>query len=329
MSRFTAIAAMILLVSALAIAAWRSLVIADETAFVLVTSFGRPVALYGDEPGESGPHPKWPWQSSTVIDRRLRSFEPTSREVLTADKTNLEVAALVAWRVDDPVAFLRASGSDGAAEARLEERIAAALSDAIGHRTLSTLASTDPDLWGLDDLTGEVRAGVAEPAQRDLGVEIVDVRLRRFNHPIEVRPAVFDLIRSERRRVADRLRAEGEAEHRAITSRADRDRMAVLAEADAEAERIRAEGQAEATRLLNAAQGADPELATFLRTLEAYRSILDGEATVVLSSDSPLLKLLAEGPGASLLAPIDDPAPPPSTAGPRDDATRGSTGGGR
>src|SRR5205823_5321802 len=112
----------------------------------------------------------------------------------------------------------------------------------------------------------------------ELGVEVLDVRLRRYCPPVEVRPAVFDLIRSERRQVAATLRAEGEAEYQTLTSQAERERDAILAQADAEAERIRGRGEA--------------------------------KATVVLSSSSPLLKLLTQGPPDDLLkAPASLPAP--------------------
>ena len=127
---------------------------------------------------------------------------------------------------------------------------------------------------------------------------MLDVRLRRFNHPLEVRPAVFDLIRSERRQVAARLRAEGEAQYVTITSQADRARDTILAEAEAEAQRIRGNAEAEATRLLNEAHARDPRFFEFLRTLESYRSILDDRTTIVLSASSPLLKLLVKGPAS-------------------------------
>ena len=294
-----------------AVLAARAWVVADETAFVLVTEFGRPVALYGDEPGETGLHAKWPWQSARSIDRRLRVFDPPAREMITGDKRNLEVASYVAWRVADPGRFLRSAGTLEAAEARIEERVAAALSDAIGRRDLAALASTDPSAWALDDLTTEILGRLAGRARDELGVEVVDVRLRRFVHPVEVRPAVFDLIRSERRRVAATLRAEGQAQYTTLTSEADRTRDAILARADAEAERVRGRGEAEATRLLNAAHAKDPAFYEFLRALETYRAILDDRATIVLSSASPLLRLLTEGPAESLVA---DPGPPPSAS---------------
>jgi membrane protease subunit HflC len=107
---------------------------------------------------------------------------------------------------------------------------------------------------------------------------------------------VFDLIRSERRQVAARTRAEGEAQYVTITSQADRARDTILAQAEADAQRIRGNAEAESTRILNLAHARDPKLYEFLRTLDSYRSILDGQTTVVLSSSSPLLKLLSQGP---------------------------------
>lgn len=286
------------ILAALAGIAVASLVIVDETEFAVVTSFGRVAAVYGDEPSEAGLHPKAPWQQAMKIDRRFRVFDPPAREVMTGDKRNLEVAPYVVWRVADPLVFLRGSGSPDLAEARLSERVSAGLSDAIGRRELASLASTDAARWALDALTREVLGAVAPAARDELGVEVIDIRLRRFGHPLEVRPAVFELIRSERRQVAAKLRAEGEAQYLTITSQADRSRDTILAEAEAEAKRIRGSAEAEATRLLNEAHARDPRFFEFLRTLEAYRSILDERATVVLTASSPLLKLLVQGPAA-------------------------------
>ncbi len=288
----------------LALLAFRSAVVVDETEFVLVTQFGRTVAVYGE--GEAGLHAKFPWQSSMAIDRRLRVFDPPPREMITGDKRNLEVASYVAWRVADPRRFVAAAGTLDAAEDRLNERVSAALSDALGRRELASLASTDPGVWRLDALTDEVLAAVAPQARGELGVDVLDVRLRRFNHPIEVRPAVFDLIRSERKQVAERLRAEGESRHQILRGQAERERDAILARADAEAERIRGRGDAEATRLLNEAHSRDPLFYEFVRSLETYRSLLDDRTTLVLSSASPLLRLLTRGPSAELLR--DEPA---------------------
>jgi membrane protease subunit HflC len=183
----------------------------------------------------------------------------------------------------------------------LYERVSAGLSNAIGRRELAALATTDASRWALDQLTREVTGTIAPLARKELGVDVLDVRLRRFNHPVEVRPAVFDLIRSERRQVAAKLRAEGEAQYVTITSQADRMRDTTLAQADAEAQRIRGKSEAEATRTLNEAHARDPKFFEFLQTLESYRSILDNQTTVVLSASSPMLKLLSHGPSTERL----------------------------
>jgi modulator of FtsH protease HflC len=299
--------------AALAGIAFSSFVVVDETEFAVVTSFGRIAAVHGFGDSGAGLHRKAPWQLAIKIDRRFQVFDPPPREVMTGDKRNLEVAPYVVWRVADPVVFLRGSGSPELAEARLNERVSAGLSDAIGRRELASLASTDAARWALDELTRDVLQAVAPAARDELGIEVIDLRLRRFGHPLEVRPAVFELIRSERRQVAARLRAEGEAQYLTITSQADRSRDTILAEAEAEARRIRGNAEAEATRLLNEAHGRDPRFFEFLRTLESYRSILDERSMVVLTSSSPLLKLLVHGP-----APLGPNEPAGSQA--RDDA---------
>ena len=243
---------------------------------------------------------------------------------MTGDKRNLEVASYVVWRVGDPARFLRSAATLDAAEARLERA-------GLGR---AERRDRPPRAGGAGlDRPGALAARRADATRSwrpsrprrsaELGVEVLDVRLRRFNHPVEVRPAVFDLIRSERRQVAATLRAEGEAEYQTLTSQADRQRDAILAQADAEAERIRGQGEAEATRLLNEAHARDPKFSEFLRTLEAYRSILDDKATVVLSSASPLLRLLTQGPPDELLnAPTRAPVPPPADRRAADESPR-------
>lgn len=287
----------------IAVLAGRSLVAVDETEFVLVTSFGKPLTLYGDNPSEAGLHAKWPWQSVIRVDRRVQVIDPPAREVITADKKNLEVASVLVWQVSDPLRFLQSAGTLEAAGSRLEERAAASLAAALGRTALDAVVSTDPEAAGLEALTDQVRVEVARDAERELGVKLIDVQIRRFGHPLEVRPAVFGLIRSERQQVAETLRAEGEAAYLTITSAADRRRDETLALAEAEASKVRGHAEAEATRILNASQSRDPAFADFLRALEAYRSLVDGQSTVVLSTESPLLKLLTEGPPAELLRP--------------------------
>jgi modulator of FtsH protease HflC len=141
----------------------------------------------------------------------------------------------------------------------------------------------------------QVTRRIGEQAAQEYGIAVSDCRLRRLNFPEEVRSAVFEQIRSERRKVAATTRAEGESQARIIRSAADVQRARLIAEAQAEAARLVGQGEAEAARIANAAQAADPAFYQFLKTLETYRTALDQKTTVVLSIESPFFKLLTQG----------------------------------
>jgi membrane protease subunit HflC len=267
-----------------------SAVIVDQTEAVFVTEFGRPVRLI-EEPGL---HWKLPYQTRRGFDKRLQLDSPPPREMLTKDKKNLEVAWYVSWRIGDVNRFLRSVRTQADASARLEDMAASVLAAELVRHDLTGLVSVGGGS-ALDALMAEVTARVADQAEKEFGLQVVDLRLRRLNYPEEVRPAVFEQIRSERQRVAAATRAEGESHARTIRSAADRDRVKTLAEAEADAARVVGEGEAVAARIANDAHSADPAFYQFLKTLETYRATLDSKTTLVLSADSAFLKLLTQG----------------------------------
>ena len=122
-----------------------------------------------------------------------------------------------------------------------------------------------------------------------------DVRIKRVNLPTQNRESVFARMRAERERIARQYRAEGEAEAMKIRAEADKEKARVLSEAYREAERIRGDGDAESTRVYAAAYARDPKFYKLVRTLEAYRKVIDPNTTAILSSDSELLRLLTQG----------------------------------
>ena len=164
----------------------------------------------------------------------------------------------------------------------------------LGGRDLGELVRVG-EATALGALLDQAGARIAEQAGKEYGIEVVDVRLRRLNYPEEVRSAVFEQIRSERRRVAAATRAEGESQARRIRSAADRERAHAIAEAEADAARLIGEGEAQATRIANEAHAADPAFYRFLKTLETYRAALDRKTMLVLSSESEFLRLLTRG----------------------------------
>ena len=286
----------------------RTLFFVDETEYAYVTRFGEPMRLYS----EPGLGVKWPYQSVWRFDRRLQIYEPPPREMLTQDKENLNFEWYVCWRIpgqsfaneENGAAadietyvrrFLQSLGEAQAAESRLEERIQAALAAEIGRTRLADLVSLEPDGVAIEPIMDRVTTAIRRAAAEQFGIEVVEVRLKRFNYPDAVKPAVFAEIRSERQRVAVQYRAEGESEKIRIESQATLARDRLLAQAKREATRLRGEGEAKAIEIFNAAHSKNPAFYQLLKTLDTYRTILDEQTTVVLSADSPLLKLLTRG----------------------------------
>jgi membrane protease subunit HflC len=162
----------------------------------------------------------------------------------------------------------------------------------------------------IDALAQRVTDAVRDAAAEQFGIEVVDVRLKRFNYPEAVKPAVYAEIRSERERVAVQYRAEGASQKTKIESLATLQRDQLLAEARREAASIRGQAEAKAIEISNAAHRQDPQFYELVKTLETYQSILDDQTTVVLSADSPLLKLLTRGLPELDAAPGEAPASP-------------------
>jgi membrane protease subunit HflC len=267
-----------------------SIVIVDQTETVYLTEFGRPVRLLRD-PGLAF---KWPHYTRTSFDKRLQVHAPPSREMLTRDKKNLEVAWYLSWRIGDVDRFLKSVRTIPDASARLEDMAASVIAAELGCHDLSELVRVGQQSE-IERLMNLVTERMDEQAGQEYGVAVSDCRLRRLNFPEEVRSAVFEQIRSERRKVAATTRAEGESQARIVKSAADLERARRIAEAQADAARLVGQGEADAVRIAGAAQAADPAFYQFLKTLETYRTALDQKTTLILSIESPFFKLLTQG----------------------------------
>jgi modulator of FtsH protease HflC len=243
------------------------------------------------------------------------------------------VDVYVCWRIAEPagestpfaerplVRFYRGLGSVDLADARLDSRIRSILTTTIGQVELSRLLGVKNSEQGpaakeagpLEKLSETVRSeAMRRPSESEslrdrLGIEIVDLRITRLNLPTGNQQAVFERMKSERKKIADRYRSAGMADNQMIRSQADRQYNEILARTKADAERIRGTAEAEAVRILNAAHAQDPEFYTVVTTLDAYRKILNEKTTLVLSASSSLLKMLTGG-----VPPLKSPAALPS-----------------
>jgi membrane protease subunit HflC len=321
---------------------WTSFVMVDETEFVIIERLGTISAVY-DTPETRGWHFKLPWPVEAVrrFDRRVQLFDPAGREVFTADKKNITVNAYLSWRIAEPVSseipyserpvvrFYRGLGTNDVAEARLETRLRSILTTRVGRVNFDDLLNVNSSEAGpqrprgglLERLSQEI---TMEMKQRDeeaeslidrLGIEIVDARMKRINFPEGNQQAVYDRMKSERHKIAERYRSAGDAEARMLRSRADRQSAELVARAEGEAVRIRGEAEAEAVSVLNEAHALDPEFYEYLRTLDAYRDVINDRTTLVLSASSRLFRLLTEGlplevkPSAAPSEPVSAPKP--------------------
>jgi modulator of FtsH protease HflC len=262
-----------------------------ETEFALVTQFGRPVRTVAN----AGLHVKWPFQSILWFDRRLRIYNPRPSEFLTRDKKNLVIDNYVAWRIEDPNRFVQSVGDTSAAEMRLHDIIWSGLSASLGTQDLETLVSATPDKAQAAPMLDQLTATADRVALEQYGIRIVDVRIKRLNLPEQNKQSVFARMRAERERIAMQYRAEGEQQALTIRANADRQKEEIISAAYKDAEKVRGEGDAEATRIYGQAYSRNPQFYKLLRTLDSYKKVLDDKTTIILSSDSELLKVLTRG----------------------------------
>ena len=269
----------------------RTLFSVDETEIVIVTQFGKPIK----EIHEPGLHWKIPIQSRISFDKRLLIYDLQPSEFLTQDKKNLIVDSYVFWRIDEPARFLQTVSDELGAEMRLDDIVRSTLAATLGNYDLSALLSVEQDEMQLEEVAKLISASCAQIAAQNFGIQVVDVGIKRLSFPQQNKDSVFERMRAERGREAKKYRAEGTEMALKIRAEADKESVRIVSEAYKQAEKIRGEGDAQATTIYADAHNRDPEFYKLVRTLEAYRKFLDDKTTVVLSSDSELLRLLTKG----------------------------------
>ncbi|KRW57735.1 protease modulator HflC [Pseudomonas sp. TTU2014-080ASC] len=270
----------------LAIVAWNSFYIVSQTERAVLLQFGRIV-----QPDvKPGWHVKIPYVNQVrKFDGRLLTLDSTSSRFLTLEKKALMVDAFAKWRVMDAEAYYTAtSGMKQIADERLARRLEASLRDQFGKRTLHESVSGERDA-----LMADVTASLNRAAHRELGIEVVDVRVKAIDLPKEVNRSVFDRMSSEREREAREHRAKGKELAEGIRADADRQRRVLLAEAYRKAEELRGEGDAQAAAIYAKAYGADAEFYSFYRSLQAYReSFASKQDVLVLDPKSDFFRFL-------------------------------------
>jgi len=286
-----------------------SLYVVHQTEQAIITQFGEPV---GDAITEPGLHFKLPWVQKVLrFDKRWLPWDGDANQIPTKDKKFIWVDTYARWRIADPLAFYTAVRNEQQAQSRLDDIIDGETRNAVAsYNLIEIVRSSDREFEVTEELGGfvdevvvqEIASGrdaitrsilrQASLVTPNFGIELVDVQFKRINYTEEVRESVYARMISERNRIAEQSRSEGQGRSAEIRGEKERDLQEIESEAFKTAEETRGLADAEATQIYASAYSKDPDFYQFLKTLETYRSSLDEDVTLVLSSDSEFLSFL-------------------------------------
>ena len=289
-----------------------SLYIVYETQQVVITQFGEPV---GEPVTEPGIHLKLPFiQTANFFDKRFLEWDGDPNQVPTKDKRFIWVDTYARWRISDPLKFFQRLRDERGAQTRLDDILDGETRNSVARHDLvevvrstnreTELISTDSEeetaqleeiQTGREEITREILK-TAQGRVSDLGIELIDLRLKRINYVSEVQKDVFDRMIAERQRIAQRYRSEGQGEAARIKGERERDLAKIQSEAYREAQQIRGGAEAKATEIYARAYGRDVTFFTFMKSLETYERTMDPKSSLILTTDSDLLRYFKRTP---------------------------------
>lgn len=288
----------------------------SEVEQVIITQFGKPI---GAPVTSAGLKFKVPFiQDVNAIDKRILEWDGSPSDMPTKDKLYISVDLYARWRITDPLQYFLRLRDERSAQSRLDDILGSEIRNAVAKHELIEIIRTTKDRTPLRDalLTAAERAqdmGSLVPIQkgrelveqeifteaaekiRVFGIELLDIRFKRINYNESVRPKIYDRMISERRQIAERFLSEGNGEAARIRGNRVRDLNKIQSEAYRRVEEIRGVADAKATEIYAKAYNQSPEAVRFYeftRTMQAYKSIIADNTTIVLSTDSDLFKFL-------------------------------------
>jgi membrane protease subunit HflC len=279
-----------------------------EAEQVIITQFGNPI---GDPIATPGLHFKMPFvQQANFFDKRFLEWDGSPNQVPTKDKRFIWVDTYARWRIVDPLRFFQRLRDERGAQSRLDDILDGETRNAVARYDLIELvrnSNRSPDdipieaeeeevilnviEKGRDQVSREILERAAERTA-DLGIELLDLRIKRINYVEEVQQDVFARMIAERQRIAELYRSEGQGEAARIQGERERDLQRIQSEAFRTAEEIRGKADASATDVYAAAYGRDADFYSFTRSLETYEKVIDPATTLIIGTDSEFLRYL-------------------------------------
>jgi membrane protease subunit HflC len=280
----------------------------SETEQVILTQFGDPV---GDPVVTPGLHFKVPFvQRTNVFDKRFLEWDGSPNQVPTRDKRFIWVDTYARWRITDPLLFFQRLRDERGAQSRLDDILDGETRNAVArHDLIELVRSTNRNAEdvpieseeeavileaiekGRQRITREILA-TAAGRTADLGIELLDLRLKRINYVEEVQQDVFARMIAERQRIAEQFRSEGQGESARIHGERERELAQIQSEAYRQAEELRGEADAEASRIYADAYNRDADFYAFTKSLETYELTMDASTLFILGTDNELLRFL-------------------------------------
>ena len=258
-----------------------SIVIVDETQYAVVIRFGEIVKVI-TKPGLAF---KTPFVDTvTKLDKRYTIYDIPPERIITSDKKTLVIDSYIIWRISDPKRFIESMRSESLALSRLDDIVYSGLRNSLAKYDMDTIVTQEKDF--LKEVLSFSASNV-----KNFGIEIVDVRIKKTDLPIENRNAVFERMKSERQSIAALIRAEGEKEAQRIRSEADKKALIIQSQAQSDAEQIKGTGEASATKIYSQAYSQDPQFYKLWKTLESYGDIIPG-SVILLDEEMDILDYL-------------------------------------
>ena len=285
----------LLILSFLIIAFFLCTFTVSEKEYALVTRFGKPVRMIV----HSGLKWKVPGFFETVnrIDRRTQVFVTQPIQLLLGDQNPIILTCYVCWRVSDPTLFFQSVGFFETAQQKLGDMINSQLGSVLGDYRLDQVINTEPEQVKLAEIESRILQNSNRNAREKYGLEVVQLGIRRLNYPSIVARAVFNRMQSEREKEAKKYRAEGTEEAARIEAQTDKEVSEILAKAYQQSEQIKGEGDREAIRIYGDAYSQDHDFFEFSRSLALYKEILQGNSTLILSTETDLFLYLTSPRG--------------------------------
>jgi membrane protease subunit HflC len=276
----------------LAFISYTTLFTVNEIQQAIILQFGDPKRVIQ----KAGLNFKIPFvQNVVLLDKRILNLDAPSEEIIASDQKRLIVDAFARFKIKDPLKFYISVGNERVARSRLSTIINSRIRGVLGNEELATLVSKERGRL-MDKITQDVNAEASK-----LGIEIIDVRIKRADLPQQNSEAVYRRMQTERLREAKEFRAEGAEIAQTVRSTADKEVTIILAEANKKSEILKGEGDGKRNKIFADAFGKDPNFFSFYRAMQSYeKSLIGGETSLILSPDSEFFRFFGKS-GLSLI----------------------------